>query len=377
MKPRPNPATNLERERETAFHLDEAMFTERERPLVSAGQLSATAFMFDSGVAALRLQNELGELIMLPYQGQQIWSARFLGRELTMRSMFDRPKPTQNYLETYGGFLLHCGVTAMGVPGDGDNHPLHGELPNAVFDSATILLGEDERGSYIALTGEYRHTVAFSCNYLARPLVKLYADSSRFLISLEIVNLKNSPMELMYMAHINFRPVDGGRLVYSAPCTPETVRVRDSVPAHVRPLPGYFEFLKELRVNPERHNRLDPDLAFDPEVVLYLDYLTDAGGWAHSLQVHPDGSADYVAHRPSELPKGVRWICRTPDQDALGLVLPATAEPEGYSAEKAKGNLLTIAAGARYRCEYEVGALDSAQAKELERAIGGILGGAA
>ena len=116
---------------ETIIHLTPDMFHDRERLLVEHGPLTAAAFCYDSGVAALRLRNELGELVMLPFQGQQIWSAAFGGRELTMKSMFSRPNATRNYLETYGGFLVHCGALAMGVPSGPDTHPLHGELPNA------------------------------------------------------------------------------------------------------------------------------------------------------------------------------------------------------------------------------------------------------
>ena len=56
-------------------------------------------------------------------------------------------------------------------------------------------------------------------------------------------------------------------------------------------------------------------------------------------------AAIICAIRPAELPVGVRWICRTADQDALGMILPATAEPEGYHAEQAKGNIKTLPAG--------------------------------
>ena len=50
----------------------------------------------------------------------------------------------------------------------------------------------------------------------------------------------------MYLAHANFRPIDQGRLVYSAVSTPKHVRVRSSIPSHVHPLPGYKEFLDLL-----------------------------------------------------------------------------------------------------------------------------------
>jgi hypothetical protein len=358
----------------TTIHLAPHFFDGRERPLIASGELSASLFAYDSSVAALRLRNDQGELIMLPFQGQQIWSAIFNGRNLTMKSMFDQPRQTGDYLSTYGGFLLHCGATAMGVPMGEDKHPLHGELPNAPFQKAWVLLGEDERGQYIGLSGEYQHTVAFSFNYVAHPLVKLYAGSSLFTIAISVTNLKRSPMELMYMAHVNFRPVDHGRLIYSAASTPETTRVRKSIPSHVTPSPAYLALLQELQANPARHNLLSPDLSFDPEVVFTIDYQTDSSGWAHSMQVHPDGSADYIRHRPDQLDKGVRWICRTPDQDALGLVLPSTAEPEGYHAEKAKGNVKTLAGGSVFTCEMEAGWLDPQAASEMESKINSLLG---
>ncbi len=65
----------------------------------------------------------------------------------------------------------------------------------------------------------------------------------------------------------------------------------------------------------------------------------------------------------------MRWICRTPDQDALGFILPATAEPEGYSAEKAKGNVKILGPGAVWRCAFELGAVTAEEAKEKEAFI--------
>ncbi|MCB0109397.1 MAG: DUF4432 family protein, partial [Caldilineaceae bacterium] len=273
----------------TVIHLLPDFFTPQERPLVETSSLAASTFRYPSGVAALRLTNDQGELILLPFQGQQIWSATFGGRNITMKSMFEQPNATQNYLETYGGFLLHCGATAMGVPMGEDTHPLHGELPNAPYQTAWVVVGEDEGGEYIALGGEYKHTVAFSFNYVAQPLVKLYAGSDRCSIKMTVTNLKQTPMEFMYMAHVNFRPVDNGELVYSAPCTAETARLRKSIPSHVRPTPAYLAFLKQLEQDPAKHNVLRPELAFDPEVVISFDYLADSEGWAHTMQVHPDG----------------------------------------------------------------------------------------
>jgi hypothetical protein len=362
---------------ETLIHLAPTYFAEHagterskcERPLVSFGELSATSFRFGSGVCALRLQSDTGSLITLPFQGQQIWSAKFGGRNLTMKSMFQEPQPTTDFLATFGGFLQHCGATGAGAPSPQDTHPLHGELPNAPFQTAYLVTGRDQAGPYIGLGGAYRHTVAFAHNYLAEPLVKLRAGSTLFNVSMTITNLKRSDMELMYLAHVNFAPVDHGRLVYSAVCAPHHVRVRSAIPAHVHPEPDYAEFIARLQQEPALHETLTPDLDFDPEVVFFIDYLADEQGWAHSMQVHPDGSADYIRHRPDQLPRATRWICRTADQDAIAVVEPGTCEPEGYLAEKAKGNLQTLAPGEQFRCSLDIGVLSSVEARCLEDRI--------
>ncbi|MBX3012640.1 MAG: DUF4432 family protein [Caldilineaceae bacterium] len=357
----------------TTIHLQQHHFTSREETLVEQGALRASLFCFDSGVQALRLCNERSDLVLLPFQGQQIWSATFDGRNVTMKSWFDQPRPTTNYLDTYGGFLLHCGMASMGVPGPGDNHPLHGEIPNAPYQKAAVILGEDERGAYIGLTGEYTHAVAFTHYYVVEPVVKLYLGEARCVIGITLTNRKHLPMEYLYMAHVNFRPVDNSRFVYSAHCTPETVRVRKSIPSHVTPDPTYVAWLDELARHPEKHHTLSPTLAFDPEVVFSIDYLADETGWAHSMQVHPDGSADYIGHQPAVLNKGIRWICRMTEQDALGIVLPATADPEGYTIEKAKGNIRSLPPGASFSCVLEAGVLSAAEAQQMEAQIEQIL----
>jgi hypothetical protein len=360
---------------ETKIDLAPRFFTDREETLARQGPLSASLFRFATGVCAVRLASDVGRLVLLPFQGQQIWSAGFDGRNLTMKSMFDAPWPGVPFLETFGGFLQHCGATAMGGPSPEDTHPLHGELPNAPYSSAHLVLGKDGKGSYIGLGGQYQHTVAFSFNYLAEPLVKLYARSTLFDVSMTVTNLKDSAMELMYLAHVNFMPIDNARLVYSAACTPEHVRVRSSIPAHITPKPGYAEFLADLSQHPEKHHVLAPDLMFDPEVAIFIDYLADEDGWAHTMQIHPAGAdgkpagADYVAHRPDQLPRATRWICRTADQDAIALVEAGTAEPEGYLAEKAKGNLVVLPPKGYFHGDLVIGTLSSAEAERIERKV--------
>ena len=69
----------------------------------------------------------------------------------------------------------------------------------------------------------------------------------------------------------------------------------------------------------------------------------------------------------------MRWICRTPDQDALGLALPATAEPEGYHAEKEKGNIVVLPGGETFHIDLKMGALAPEETAQLEAKIDAIL----
>ena len=341
--------------------LDQAVFYNGETILVEGCGLRASSFVYPSGVKAVRLHHQTADVIMLPYQGQQIWSALFSGRELAMRSMFSEPQAERAVLRNLGRYLLHCGVTGIGAPGPLDRHALHGELPNAPYQHAWLVVGDDEGGNYIGVSGSYEYIEAFNNHYRFTPLVKLYQGSTILQTHVALENLNQTPLDFLYLAHVNMRPVDHARLVYSAIVNPENVRVRADLPPNLKAKPGYREFVQELIEQPEKHHLLKPGMPYDPEVVFYIKFIADALGWASSLQVHPDGSADIVRHKPGQLSHGIRWICRTPDQEGLGFE-PATAEAEGYSAEKAKGNVRTLAAGEVFQAEYQMGLLNPEQA---------------
>ncbi len=356
----------------TTINLNAVEFNRAETLLAQHGAIKITTLRYASGVAALRITNPVGEIILLPFHGQQIWDAKFNGRRLTMRSMFDEPVNSGDYLSNYGGFLLHCGATAMGNPGTDDTHPLHGELPNAIYQSAELMFGEDEHGAFVEVSGCYRHTVAFTHNYVAKPHIRMNENNGRIALHLEVKNLKATPMDVMYLAHVNFKPIDRSILIDTASDDPSKVNVRDKFPEFFNPTAKYLSFIKSLQKTPELHREMTAGKTFDPELVIGLTFKTDSKGWAHSMQALPDGTADFISHRPTELPRGVRWITRTANQDAIGIYLPATAEADGYKAEKAKGNVLSIDAGKSFTCALEFGALDEKDAAKMKSMIEGI-----
>ena len=159
--------------------LQSVQFGPAETVLARHAGLTASVWRYRSGVAGLRIGNELGHIALLPFQGQQIWEAAFLGRRLTMGSMFDGAGcPEVDFLQTYGAFFLHCGATAMGDPGLEDSHPVHGELPNARYQQAQLVIGRDESGPFMGLTGSYHHRVAFGGHYSAEPTIKLHGGAA-------------------------------------------------------------------------------------------------------------------------------------------------------------------------------------------------------
>ncbi|MEZ4638851.1 MAG: DUF4432 family protein [Caldilineaceae bacterium] len=267
--------------------------------------------------------------------------------------MFDQPYPTQSYLHTYGGFLIHCGATRMGVPGPEDDHPLHGELPNAAYQQAWIVLGEDEGGAYIGLSGRFRYTVAFAHNYVAQPTVKIYTGSTLCHVGLEIQNLKQTPMELMYLAHANFRPVDNGRLLYSAYQGRRTCARAPQYPVAREAGAGLQGIPRPLGEHPEQHHVLAPDLVFDPEIVFNIDYLADVDGLgAHAAnpprrqrRLHPSPARSARRGRALDQPH--------PRSGRVGAALQATAGARRLQRRKSQRQHQNYpCAGTSWRCDY-------------------------
>ncbi|MGC9448104.1 aldose 1-epimerase family protein [Cereibacter johrii] len=341
-----------------------------ERPIASGAGFTATAFRYPSGVEALRLTNARGAVTVLPYLGQMIWDAEFDGRRLTMGNGFDGPRAGASILETYGAFAYHAGLLRNGTPGPQDDHPLHGEMPVAAMDSAHLLFGTDGQGPFVELGGHRDHVVGFGPNYRATPRVRLHAEDALIAVEMAVENRSAHPMELMYMLHANFDFVTGGRIVQAAPFTPDRTEVRRAVPGHVTPTPEFLALLEDLAVNPARMERLtEPDL-YAPEQVFYIrDPGTDARGRTRMLMELPAGGAFSAAWRPEDLPFCVRWILNDGDAQVAAFALPSTCEPEGYTAEKAKGHVRLLGPGESVRFPVTLGWLGPTEVAEARADI--------
>ena len=147
------------------------------------------------------------------------------------------------------------------------------------ISEARLIIGDDESGPFMGLTGTYRHRVAFTHNYEAEPLIILPAQGGRIRAALTIRNLrKHAPMELMYLAHINFRPVDNASLLDTVPDDPRHMRVRATLPKGYTPSDGHRRLLDEMLADPLKHRQIVAGRAIDPELVLSLDCRADDDG---------------------------------------------------------------------------------------------------
>ncbi len=350
-------------------YLYKEMFSDNEKVLFENGTLSASSFRYSTGVDAVTIKNAKGYMTLLPFMGQMIWNMEFLGHDLVMKSIYDEPEVCyETYGESYGCFMMHCGLTAMGNPTAEDTHIPHGELPIAKYKSAYITFGEDEKGKYIGLGGIYTHKRAFELNYEFVPECRLYEDASTIEMTMCFTNKKDLPLEYFYLCHINYRPVDGSHLYYTA--KHENVIPHREVPEGYPKYKETNEYIDRLLKDASIMDTIDKaSQSYAPEIVFTCKYDSDSEGNAYTMQLLPDGYSCFVKHVPEELPFGVRWVARTEDEDALGMVLPATAEHKGYLYCKERGYEKILQPGESMTFHITTGILTPDESEKLKNKI--------
>ncbi len=352
------------------LYLQKSFFTERETLLLREGTLTVHAFRYSTGVEALRVTNDRGYFVILPYQGQQIWDFHFGGRDLTMKTLLTEPIEPKQFLDTYGGFLYHCGLASVGAPDE--SHPQHGEIPNGKYKDAYIDCERDERGTYVSVGGTLACNIAYVKKYDFCPECRLYEGADTVRVNVSVTNGRAEPMEYAYLCHINFRPFDGARLIYSVPRDAEHIKIHkivpDSLPAEAQAkLRGYMDILDK---NITRMDEVgNPDEAYAPEVCFTMKYNPDENGRGYTMQYIEGEGACYVDHPVDALPIGIRWISRTPTEDAMGMVLPATSEHLGYKHAKANGYMRLLGGYETFSFHMEIGFITDTEAKKVAAKI--------
>jgi hypothetical protein len=85
-------------------------------------------------------------------------------------------------------------------------------------------------------------------------------------------------------------------------------------------------------------------------------------GLVHFMLLRPEGDAFAIAWDPKSMPHAIRWIHDDKDRRVAAFAMPGAWEPEGYTDEKRKGSVRSLASGAKARFVIQVGYVDKAHA---------------
>ena len=67
-------------------------------------------------------------------------------------------------------------------------------------------------------------------------------------------------------------------------------------------------------------------------------------------------------------------MTRNGDQEAVGILLPSTADADGYIAEKAKGNIVVLPPAGEFSFVLEFGALAAEETRAMKSSIEALRG---
>ncbi|WP_028021764.1 aldose 1-epimerase family protein [Enterovibrio calviensis] len=294
------------------------------------------SFIYNSGIHAVEIKNAKGHLVILPFMGQMIWDAEFLGTDLCMKNMFSEPKPAKTIVETYGCFAFHAGMIRMGCPTPQDDHVLHGEMPCAAMDSAWLEISD----TAVTMKGSYEYVMGFGDHYLAQPSVCLAKDASLFDIQMKVKNLATVPMPLQYMCHINTAYIADAVMTQNIP--DHAFQLRETIPAHVQPNEQWLAYNENLKTSAPIQTLNTPDM-FDPEIVYCIDDISQYAKRAVFNMTMGDKQM-VTEFSTDEFNSATRWILCSGDQQVAAYALPATCRPEGYLTAKEKGTLIYLQA---------------------------------
>lgn len=360
----------------TRMNVRPDFFADRPLDLVTDGELGARAFRYETGIEALEVSNSIVRMVVLPYMGMQVWFFEVEGRMLSQRSMFDMPQDTTKFGDSYGGFLYHCGLNNVNGPSDGEpDYPMHDVLPFARYRDVHVSVGSDARGRYLAVGGTFVYRNSQELHWAYSPELRLYEGSAVVEMSARVENRRSHPLEYVWLCHMNWLGVDGARFAYSCPCDAEHVQVvptelgDDSARAVAVRACG-----ERIAADPRLADVLDPSWqAFDPELCINYRYRADGDGWAHAMQVAPEGDACYVGWETKLAPWALRWFCRTGDEDGVGIALPSTGTCHSTAYQRAHGYVNTLEPGGHHTLRWRFGHLDAAAASDVAHKIDGIL----
>lgn len=347
------------------IYINKNMFQDRESILLEYKDLTILTFLFPSGVEGLKVKNNNLEFDLLPYKGHQIWNFKINGENVTQKSIFPYPLDTDIFGDNYGGFLYHCGLTNINGAGDGEYYPLHGELPFAKYDKNYIELGSDSIGEFVKICGEFIYRNSQDYFYKYCPKLTIRENSTILEMNIDIENKRLNDLKYMFMCHMNWHGIDGSEFIYCADkenVNPEIVEAWDDSERAKK----LEQFSKLANEDSSLIDILDSERQFlNPEYCVNIKYNSDENGFAHAIMKRPDNKSFYVSFDTENLPYGLRWFCRTGDEDGVGFCLPTTGTNHSTKVQMKNGTFNILKGKSSTHLHYYFGMLGEKETNEM------------
>jgi hypothetical protein len=311
------------------------------------------------GVDLIVVDNGVLRFFVVPTRGMGLWKGWYQGNRLGWDSpITDGPvHPALVNLSAAGGLgwldgfdelLARCGLQNNGAPyevkttkpdGSESNTTfgLHGRIANVPASYVAVHVGA-ELPHEIVVEGHVEESRLFGMGVRMATRITTVPGSNSLTVRDEFINLKEQPVEMQILYHWNFGPPfleEGASFVAAAKCvTPRDARACEGIGAIERycgPQPGYAEkvYYYELHSDPSDGGRT---------LVMLRNQAGDRGV--------------VLRFRPAELPAFTLWknTGALADGYVTGLE-PGTNFPNTRPFEKARGRVVTLAVGGRYRAE--------------------------
>lgn len=243
------------------------------------------------------------------------------------------------------GFLYTCGLSNVGegCQEDGFYHYVHGNLKNIPARNVcreTIWDGDD---CDVRIAGEVRDAAFFGRNLLLHREYRARIGEKRIFIEDRFENQGFAPEQLMLLYHLN--------LGYP---------ILDEGTELIAPVEREEALSEHTRRNDVNYARMIPPIDNNTEYLHALTLRSDADGRTLVAAYNESlGLGLYVRYNTDLMRYLIEWKCMSSGDYALG-VLPASCKPLGRAADRASGEMRTIAPGEVLHAKLEIGVIDGA-----------------
>lgn len=298
-------------------------------------------------------------------RGMDISQAFYNGRSLCWRSStgdvhphFFEPEELGWLRSFFGGLLVTCGLTQVGMPceDEGEKLGLHGRISH--IPAEKVRVGEEwkDKDYLLFVEGRMRQSVVFGENILLQRKIWTKMGENRFWIEDRVENqgYREAPFMLLYHFNIGFPVVaEGSRLISPTievePRDEEATKGKEDYAKFTAPIPNF------------------------KEKVYYHKMQQDKDGFVRCAIVNEnlegEGLGVYLVYKLEQLPNFIQWKMMGEGDYVVGME-PANCKVEGRARERERKELSVLKPGEIKEFFLEVGVLrGKTQIEEFERKL--------